>query len=137
MPLRNKVPILLATALGLSACGMLGGRDDAPTIALPAGAALAPDEPLAPPPSRREVSAEEVQSPVPIMPVSSAQGVFQAPQVAVLHPRLPSGSFVEITALDSGRTIAALVAGPYAGPGIVALSPAAAQALGIAEGGPE
>ena len=166
MPLRNKVPILLATALGLSACGMLGGRDDAPTIALPAGAALAPYEPLAPPPSRREVSAEEVQSPAPIMPVSSGQGAppeamqgngprgtsgevrgdtvgYAAPMndppdqawsnvvVGVAHPSLPAGTLVELTALDTGRTILALVVGRESSGAVVSLSPGAAQALGV------
>ena len=55
-------------------------------------------------------------------------------RIAAMHPTLPSGSFVEVTALDTGRTIAAMVVGPYRGRGIVGLSPDAAQALGIAEG---
>lgn len=55
-------------------------------------------------------------------------------RVAVLHRSLPAGSFVEITALYSGRTIAALVAGPQRGPGIVALTPEAAKALGVGDG---
>lgn len=44
------------------------------------------------------------------------------------------GSFVELTALDSGKTIVALVSGRGTGGGIVELSPGAAQLLG-ANGG--
>ena len=56
-------------------------------------------------------------------------------RIAAMHSTLPTGSFVEVTALDSGRTIAAMVVGPYRGRALVALSPDAAQVLGIAEGG--
>jgi rare lipoprotein A len=45
------------------------------------------------------------------------------------------GGFVEITALDSGKTIVALVSGHGGGAGIVDLSPGAARLLGIV-GGP-
>lgn len=66
--------------------------------------------------------------------LTATPGAAAAVRVAVLHPTLPDGSFVEVTALDSGRTIVALVVGPYRGRGIVGLSPDAAQALGIADG---
>lgn len=46
------------------------------------------------------------------------------------HPGLPEGSYVEITALDTGRTIVALVVGR----GSFGLTPGAAQQLGIADG---
>lgn len=45
------------------------------------------------------------------------------------------GGFVEITALDSGKTIVALVSGHGSGTSVVDLSPGAARLLGIA-GGP-
>lgn len=41
------------------------------------------------------------------------------------------GSYVELTALDSGKTIVALVSGRGTGGGIVGLSPGAAQLLGV------
>lgn len=53
--------------------------------------------------------------------------------IAVAHPSISAGSAVEITALDSGRTIVALVVGREAEGGVVALSPGAAQALGIGD----
>jgi rare lipoprotein A len=46
------------------------------------------------------------------------------------------GSYVELTSLDTGRTIVALVAGRGNGGSIVDLSPAAAQQLGVGEGAP-
>lgn len=55
-------------------------------------------------------------------------------RIAVMHRTLPAGSFVEVTALDTGRAIAAMVVGPYLGRGVVGLSRDAAQALGIVEG---
>lgn len=61
-------------------------------------------------------------------------GATPTVRIAAMHPSLPGGSFVEITALDTGRTIVAMVVGPYRGRGIVGLSPDAAQALGIAGG---
>jgi rare lipoprotein A len=63
-----------------------------------------------------------------VEPVGGGNGV------AVAGRGLAVGSFVEVTSLDSGRTIAAMVAapGPSAPGRLVALSPAAAQALGIA-----
>jgi rare lipoprotein A len=41
------------------------------------------------------------------------------------------GSYVELTALDSGKTIVALVSGRGTGGGVVGLSPGAAQLLGV------
>ena len=55
--------------------------------------------------------------------------------VTITHRSLPAGSYVEITSLDSGRTVAAIVAAgapPSAGR-IAALSPAAAQLLGVGD----
>jgi len=44
---------------------------------------------------------------------------------------LAQGSFVELTALDSGKTIVALVSGHGTGGGVVGLSPGAARLLGV------
>jgi rare lipoprotein A len=62
---------------------------------------------------------------------------YSTAAVSVGHSGLPVGSYVELTALDTGRTIVALVAGPGGGGrNIVDLSPAAAQQLGVGEGAP-
>ena len=53
--------------------------------------------------------------------------------VGVGYAGLPAGALVELTALDTGRTIVALVVAREAGGGLVALSPGAAQALGVGD----
>ncbi|WEK01287.1 MAG: SPOR domain-containing protein [Candidatus Sphingomonas phytovorans] len=63
-------------------------------------------------------------------------GGAAAGSVSVAHATLPVGSYVELTALDTGRTIIALVATQGSGGRIVDLSPAAAQQLGVGEGAP-
>lgn len=60
-------------------------------------------------------------------------GAFAAATISIAHATLPVGSYVELTALDSGRTIVAVVgAQSYDGPGFT-LSPGAAQLLGIGD----
>ncbi|MDH7970823.1 SPOR domain-containing protein [Sphingomonas sp. AR_OL41] len=54
--------------------------------------------------------------------------------IAVAGDGVAQGSFVEITALDSGKTIIALVSGHGSGEGIIDLSPAAARSLGVDRG---
>ena len=61
---------------------------------------------------------------------------YSTAAVSVGHSTLPVGAYVELTALDTGRTIVALVAGRGNGGSIVDLSPAAAQQLGVGEGAP-
>ena len=58
--------------------------------------------------------------------------------VSVSHRTLPLPSYVEITSLDSGRTILARVErrGPMTGSRLVALSAGAARQLGIGDGEP-
>ena len=53
--------------------------------------------------------------------------------ITVAHRSLPLGSFVEVTALDSGRSIVATVAdrGPFHGDRLVDLSRGAARQLGL------
>jgi rare lipoprotein A len=60
-------------------------------------------------------------------------GAFAAAAITIAHATLPVGSFVELTSLDSGRTIVAVVgAQSYDGPAF-ALSPGAAQLLGVGD----
>ena len=62
---------------------------------------------------------------------------FNARAMSAAHPSLPMGSFVEVTSLDSGRTILAVVTdrGPSGGGRIIDLSRAAAELLGIDRAG--
>jgi rare lipoprotein A len=55
--------------------------------------------------------------------------------ITVASDAVAQGGFVEITALDSGKTIVALVSGHGSGAGIIDLSPGAARLLGV-DGGP-
>lgn len=58
--------------------------------------------------------------------------------ITVAHKTLPMPSYVELTELETGRTILARVErrGPMTTSRLVALSPGAMQALGVAEGAP-
>ena len=53
--------------------------------------------------------------------------------IGVAYPGQPAGSLVEVTALDTGRNIVALVVGQETRGALVALSPGAAQALGVGD----
>lgn len=60
-------------------------------------------------------------------------GAFSAATITIAHATLPVGSFVELTALDTGRTIVAVVgAQSYDGQAFT-LSPGAAQLLGVGD----
>ena len=65
-------------------------------------------------------------------------GIDQGEGVTVAHRTLPLPSYVEVTSLETGKTILARVdrRGPMAGASLVALSPAAASQLGEDEGAP-
>jgi len=60
-----------------------------------------------------------------------------AQDVFVVHPTLPAGSFVELTLLQTGRTVVARVGEQAEVPAgyILTLSPVAAQAFGVGEAG--
>ncbi|MES1975909.1 MAG: SPOR domain-containing protein [Pseudomonadota bacterium] len=159
MPLNNSG--MVALALLLAGCGGGSGPRDAPFIATPPldGGQTDPG-PMAPQydPPRTVVPASTLdQSTPPDMPRSSGPrgtsgeqrydavgyagsfdgrgfGAFSSATITVGHASLPIGSYVELTALDTGRTIVAVVAA-QAGDGVVALSPGAAQLLGAGEGG--
>lgn len=61
------------------------------------------------------------------------EGPFATTLIAVTHPTLPAGSYVEVTALDTGRTIVVQVLGGSTEGAVVALSPGAARQLGIGD----
>lgn len=66
------------------------------------------------------------------MLASPPDGRFANVTLGVGHPTLAPGTPVELTALDTGRTIVALVVASSSG-AVVALSPGAAQALGVGD----
>jgi rare lipoprotein A len=63
----------------------------------------------------------------------AAPSVADVGEVFVVHPTLPAGSFVELTLLDTGRTIVARVGqqAPVAPGYLLTLSPVAAEAFGV------
>jgi rare lipoprotein A len=164
MPLNNSGVVALVFAL--AGCGSGGGYQEAPYIATPPtdGQRVVPGVgPMAPqydpPRTRVPVSTLDQEPPPADLPQSTGPrgtsgqeqrydsvgyaGSFDGggPQystaaVSVGHATLPMGSYVELTSLDTGRTIVALVAGRGNGGSIVDLSPAAAQQLGVSEGAP-
>lgn len=120
MPLPNKA--VLAALLSFGAASALSAQTQPPPD-MPQGEGPRGTSQAAPGQERYdEVGYATVE------PVGGGNGV------AVAGSGLAVGSFVEVTSLDSGRTIAAMVAapGPSAPGRLVALSPAAAKALGIA-----
>lgn len=60
-------------------------------------------------------------------------GAFAAAAITIAHATLPVGSFVELTSLDSGRTIVAVVSAQSYDGAAFALSPGAAQLLGVGD----
>ena len=60
-------------------------------------------------------------------------GALAAATVTIAHATLPVGSFVEVTSLDSGRTIVAAVGAQSLDGQAFALSPGAAQLLGVGD----
>ncbi|WP_238542338.1 SPOR domain-containing protein [Sphingomonas sp. PAMC 26621] len=78
-----------------------------------------------------EVSSDSVGYAAAMAPLP--EGPFASAMIAVRHPTLPAGSFVEVTALDTGRTIVAQVLGGSAEGAVVALSPGAARQLGVGD----
>ncbi|WP_338425488.1 septal ring lytic transglycosylase RlpA family protein [Sphingopyxis kveilinensis] len=62
--------------------------------------------------------------------------IFDPARISAAHKTLPLPSYVEVTALDTGRTILVRVndRGPMTNDQLIALSPAAAAQLGLAQG---
>ncbi|MGY2736406.1 SPOR domain-containing protein [Sphingomonas sp. UYP23] len=60
------------------------------------------------------------------------EGRWATVAIGVGHPTLAAGTPVELTALDSGRTIIAMVVAPSSG-AVVALMPGTAAALGVGD----
>ena len=111
-----------ATAVALTALALV------PLPALAAGQADGP----------RATSAEVTSDAVGFAGIlrTPPTGRWSDVPIAVAYPKLAAGSFVEVTALDSGRTILALVVDGAVDGAVVALSPGAAQQLGVGDRAP-
>jgi rare lipoprotein A len=134
---RHRILALGLTA-ALAGCGLVGGGGgDRPAAiaAAPATAGPAADYPMVL--GEPFTVAGELYTPVDTMNYDvvgyAVPDVATARGVTVAHKTLPLPSYVEITSLDSGKTILARVErrGPMSS-ALVALSPAAADQLGIA-----
>lgn len=113
------------SALMLAGCTM---QDLPPAPAQPAGGGVATDDPAASAPPETRYDA--------VGWAGAADGASTATGVFVTHPTLAEGSFVELTLLETGRTMVAKVGrqAPVAAGYLLTLSPVAAQALGVREG---
>lgn len=131
LPVNRNLP-LAALVFLLAACGGSGGRVEELPLA-PNGPAGDYPMVLGPAYSVGGVS----YTPADVMNYD-AVGIAQVsgeggPAITVAHHTLPLPSYVEVTALDTGRTILARVErrGPMTGTQLVQLSPGAAAQLGL------
>ncbi|GAA0315257.1 endolytic peptidoglycan transglycosylase RlpA [Sphingomonas oligophenolica] len=160
MPLNNKV---LTLALLLAGCGGGDGREGAPYIAAPpmdGQPAQSHPGPMAPrhESPRAEMPVSSIDQPAPAdlpqgpgprgtsgeqrydtvgyagLHDGAGSGPYSAATITVAQNTLPVGSYVEVTALDSGRTIIALIVDRASSGRIVELSRGAAQLLGVGDG---
>jgi len=155
----NKVILVAAlAALPLAGCGMVDGRADDGRPALGAagsesGAALAADDarPLIGEPysidgqtftpadaARYDEIGYAATMGESVDGQRTANGeAYRAGAIAAAHRTLPLPSYVEVTSIDTGKTIVVRVndRGPMLRDRIIALTPAAARQLGIATDG--
>lgn len=131
--------------LALAGCGTGGGSRAAPTDIAPPFAArpadpsppasrvLPPDAPQGAGPrgTSGDVREDVVGYAAPMTGPGDAR--FANVAIGVAHPSLPPGEFVEVTSLDTGRTLVAMIVASSGGGPVVALSPGAAQALGVGD----
>lgn len=138
MPLRNRLvcagALLLLTGGGLALPSAASGQRTAPTAPSPL------DEPpgTGPRGTSQAVPGEQRYDAVGYSERYDArQGGSPATAMVAAHRSLPVGSFAEVTALDSGKTIIVLIAvrGTLSTDREIALSDAAVQALGFGSDG--
>lgn len=129
-------------ALALAGCGTDGGYRSAPTDNAPppsadplppASRALPPDAPqgVGPRGTSGDVPEDVVGYAAPMTGPGDAR--FANVAIGVVHPSLPPGGFVEVTSLDTGRTLVAMIVASSGGGSVLALSPGAVQALGVGD----
>ncbi|WP_435417574.1 SPOR domain-containing protein [Parerythrobacter aurantius] len=141
----GKLVFALGLSLPLAACGSASAQQPLASIDTPAGDAIARFGPEADYPQvlgepfvvdGQTYTPEDIYSYDAVgYAALEAEG---AGGVSVAHKTLPLPSYVEVTSLTSGKTILARVErrGPMTAQRLVALSPAAAAQLGLAEGEP-
>lgn len=127
MPLRSKIIALLLVAASGVAMPLQAQNLPAPPEDLPKG-----DGPRG---TSQAVPGQERYDEVGYALVAPEEG---AGAIFATHKRLAAGSFVEVTSLETGRTVAMMVSGaePSAPDGLIGLTPAAARALGVDGGQP-
>lgn len=135
MPLPNRMR--LAVALMLSAAApALAQQHRAPKIdEISSPPAIASASDLPPGDGPRGTSGEVRDDSVGYAGVLTItpEARWSAVTMAVAHPSVPPGTPVEITALDTGRIVVALVIAQETDGDAVALSPRVAQALGVGD----
>lgn len=148
--------LVCAAALALSGCGMMDGRSDSlPRLSAPVSAApsdVASDTPvkIGDPYQVNGVTYTPLDDPAydetgyaswygeERAGNATANGEFFRPlAITAAHRTLPLPSYVEVTALDTGRTILVRVndRGPFVGNRVIDLSRGAAEQLGISGAG--
>ena len=142
----GRAGLLTALTVALAGCGAVGGKNSgvrvaqAPATIAAAGIGPDADYPMVLGETYRIDGT--AYTPVDVMSYDevgyAALDGESSAGISVAHKTLPYPSYVEITALETGRTVLARVErrGPLRNDRLVALSPGASQQLGIAEGAP-
>ncbi len=135
-------------ALGLTAslagCGLIGGGDRVETlVAAPGATAMAANGPAADYPMvlGQPFTVEgELFTPADTLNYDSVGyvAIDDGAGITAAHRTLPLPSYVEVTSLESGKTVLVRLErrGPMAGRSLVALAPAASALLGAGQGAP-
>ena len=126
--MKSHVSGALAGAAMLVGCGG-SALPPAPTGALPPSGQAYPDPAMAP-------GAPDPDAPPPPGPASYDAVGYAMPSGGSgnTHRSFAPGDVVEVTALDTGRTLLIAINEPNEGPGEIGLAPAVAQALGLQPG---
>jgi rare lipoprotein A len=140
---RSRAFVLLGLTAALGACSLIAGGGDR-TASVGAPLAAAGEGPLADYPMTLGEpftvdGAEYIPADTASYDAVGLAAIDDAHSgVSVAHKTLPLPSYVELTSLESGRTILARVErrGPMTGARLVALSPAAQSQLGVVDGAP-
>ncbi|MFA6125110.1 SPOR domain-containing protein [Sphingomonas sp.] len=138
MPSRNRTRLAVALALGASAPALAQHRG-APKIhevSSPPAIASASDLPAGDGPRGTSGEVQDDSVGYAGFLTIAPEPRWSAVTMAVAHPSVPPGTPVEITALDTGRIVVALVIARDTEGGVVSVAPGVAQALGIGDRAP-
>lgn len=132
LPVNHALP--LAALVILAGCGLGGGEDRPARVAVPASGPAADFPMVIGEPFTIDGVTHRPEDRLNYDAVGyAALGGEGGERIAVAHKTLPVPSYVEVTALDSGKTILARVErrGPMSNDQLVELSPGAAAQLGL------